>query len=335
MADGGRVRALDAARGLAVASMILVNNVGDPGSTPRQLLHAPWHGMTFADVVFPAFVVMVGASAAVGTPRARRVIRRVVLLIALGLLVNAALAWPVSLGDLRWTGVLQRIALVVLVLALVARRLTTVVPALGVAALLLVVHLAVLSIGALEPADNVARSLDRWLIPAAHLYAGPTDPEGLLGTLSAAACGLLGLAAGRVLLRRDAGSGLRCLALGAALGAAGVALGGAIPLNKRLWTPSFALLTAGIAIAVLAALAAVEPTRIVRAFAPAEWLGRNAIVVYVGSEVLARTTHRLLWPAVDDALAGAAASVSYAALVVLIWLGVASAMHWRRWHVTV
>ncbi|HUQ38726.1 MAG TPA: heparan-alpha-glucosaminide N-acetyltransferase domain-containing protein [Acidimicrobiales bacterium] len=333
----GRLRALDAGRGAAVALMVLVNNPGDPAATPRQLTHAPWHGLTFADVVFPAFVVMVGASAALGRPPWWRVARRVVVLIVLGLVVNAALAWPVEANALRWTGVLQRLAFVGLGVVVVARRRAPWVAA-AVAALCLVAHWIVLTTvegGMLEPAANAARTIDRTLLPVRHLYAGPTDPEGVLGTLSAIAMGVLGLLAARTLLRRDRWNALRALVFGMGLAALGLATSWWMPLNKRLWTPSFALLTGGVTISVLAVLVLVEATRGARALAPLEAFGRNAIVVYVGSEVLARTTHRLLWPVVGDALSGAGASVTYASLVTVLWLAVAAVMHWRRWYVTV
>ena len=55
-----RLRSLDVFRGLAVAGMIVVNNQGSgthafPGTT-----HAPWHGVTPADLVFPFFLVAMG-----------------------------------------------------------------------------------------------------------------------------------------------------------------------------------------------------------------------------------------------------------------------------------
>src|SRR3954454_4013186 len=55
-----RLRSLDVLRGLAIAAMLLVDNPGVPGAHPRQLVHTPWNGLRFADVVFPVFLVAVG-----------------------------------------------------------------------------------------------------------------------------------------------------------------------------------------------------------------------------------------------------------------------------------
>src|SRR3569832_2835006 len=58
-----RLRALDLFRGLTVVGMILVNSSGSD-DVFRLMDHAPWNGLTFADFVFPSFLVIVGVSAA-------------------------------------------------------------------------------------------------------------------------------------------------------------------------------------------------------------------------------------------------------------------------------
>jgi predicted acyltransferase len=54
--------ALDALRGLTIGAMILVNNPGDWGHIYAPLRHAPWHGCTLADLVFPSCLFVVGVA---------------------------------------------------------------------------------------------------------------------------------------------------------------------------------------------------------------------------------------------------------------------------------
>jgi predicted acyltransferase len=118
--DGpGRIISLDALRGLTIAAMILVNNPGSWSHVYGPLRHAEWHGWTFADLVFPFFLFIVGVSVAVSfgrrleagedrRPLYLKIIRRALILFALGLLLNGFPYYDLS--TLRIPGVLQRIA---------------------------------------------------------------------------------------------------------------------------------------------------------------------------------------------------------------------------------
>src|SRR3954463_4372298 len=104
-ADGGkhdRLVSLDLLRGLAVAGMILVNEMagmGSKGPVYSTLLHSKWDGLTLADVGFPAFLMMMGVSVplsfggrneptSLGSDQARRIAWRTVRLIVLGLILS-------------------------------------------------------------------------------------------------------------------------------------------------------------------------------------------------------------------------------------------------------
>ena len=327
------------ARGLAVAGMVLVNNPGDAASAPAQLRHAAWHGLTVADLVFPAFVFFVGASLAFGTPTMRRILWRGVALFVLGLIVNAVLARSMDVSQLRLTGVLQRLALAYVVTALVARWRRPWLWAL-LAVALFIGHWQLLDTQPLEPAHNLSRTIDRNVLDPAHLYrGGPTDPEGVLGTLSTIGTAVLGLLAATWVRGRP-----RSVATSAVLFAAGSlgVISGSwwhhlLPLNKRLWTPSYALLTAGVALLVLAVCH--FSTDVVKRGGPlvvAEALGRNALVVYVGSEVLAAPAHSLVWSPADGLVGSSEfASVVHAVMVTTLWAAVAFLLHRRRWYVTI
>jgi len=57
-----RLKSLDVFRGIAIASMILVNNPGSWKQVYRPLEHAEWHGCTPTDLVFPFFLFIVGGA---------------------------------------------------------------------------------------------------------------------------------------------------------------------------------------------------------------------------------------------------------------------------------
>jgi predicted acyltransferase len=300
-----RLRSLDVLRGLAIAAMIVVNNPGDWSAVFPQLLHAYWFGLTAADVIFPAFVFVMGAATALSIAAARehqlalqtlytRLVRRVVLLIALNLVLNAVSAWP-NVWPLRVPGVLQRIAIAHLVTALVVLHLPPPRRWFVIAGLL-VGHWALLTLvpfdgqpaGTLTPERNLARYIDT-LVFGRHALTIPNDPEGLLGTLTAAATALLGAAAGEW-IRGGPGNRARPTTLTAA-GVVGIVIGlgwsVALPLSKPLWTGSFVLVTAGVTTVVLAMVSRlVDVGAVTRWSQPFVWLGVNAIAVYVGSEMV-------------------------------------------------
>lgn len=305
-----RLLSLDVFRGATIAAMLLVNNPGSWAHIYPPLRHAPWHGCTPTDLIFPFFLFIVGTAMALSFRRYEgssptppvivRVARRSAILILLGLILNGF--WQYDLSTIRIPGVLQRIGLVFLLAAPVVLLFGQARDAwkrwLLSITLLAGYWLALVLFDPSDPfnrQDNLVRTIDRALIGKAHLYAGsPTDPEGLLSTVPALVTTLLGYEAGRVLRDRPGISGVASLLV---LGVAGVAAGWGwdrlMPINKPLWTSSYVLFTAGfaaIALAITYALIDLLPTRrILRTPAkPLASMGVNAITVFVGSGLLAR-----------------------------------------------
>ena len=290
---------LDAFRGLTIAAMVLVNNPGDWGRLSWPLAHAPWHGWTPTDLVFPFFLFMVGMA----LPFSRRVswaeaARRSAVIAGLGLFMAA---YPYfDLATVRIPGVLVRIALCYFAVFALRRVTGPVGQALAALALLigywaLMTRLTVPD-GTppnLEPATNLGAWLDRAVL-GGHLWkqSRTWDPEGLLSTLPAIATTLLGLLAGEWLKAGHAGARKTMVLLGGglALVVAGLAWGRVFPINKNLWTSSYAVFTAGMAAYLFALFFWIADVRGHRAWcAPLVAWGRNAILVFVLSGLLAKT----------------------------------------------
>ncbi len=260
----GRLVSLDVFRGATVAAMILVNNPGDWGHVYWPLDHAPWHGWTPTDLIFPFFLFAVGISVNFSSRlSAAPALRRTAVLIGLGLFMAA---FPYfHLSTLRWPGVLQRIALCYFA-AWAARRFLGVRGQAALAAGILVAYWLLMTQvpgpgggpASLEPETNLAARIDRVFLTG-HMWRQTRtwDPEGLLSTLPAAATTVLGLLAGEWLRSAQAAKvkAMGLLAGGLILVAAGLAWGATFPINKNLWTSSYVLFTGGMAAYALGLLA--------------------------------------------------------------------------------
>jgi predicted acyltransferase len=292
-----RFASVDALRGITVAAMLLVNNPGDWGHVYAPLLHSEWNGCTPTDLVFPFFLFIVGVSIALGiVPRVeadadtaslrRAVLLRAAKIVGLGLLLHLLAFWLLDKPWFRPWGVLQRIGLCFAVAGLLA-TLTRAKAQWAIIAALLLGYWALLAAGgSFAPWDNLASRVDTALLgPMAYQFDAASgrghDPEGLLSTLPAIATTLLGVRAGQWL--RD-GDLKRLLSAAVIALLAGFAWSQWFPLNKNLWTSSYALWAAGWAMLALALCHALIDER--------KWpaLGRrfgvNAIAAYVGSAAM-------------------------------------------------
>ena len=289
-----RLESVDALRGATIAGMLVVNNPGTWSAVYPQLEHAKWHGWTYTDTIFPFFLFTVGVSIALslGARRAagasvdalvRKNTIRAATLFALGLALNLAGYLAFHRAHFRIPGVLQRIALCVLFAGAIYLAAGARGAAVG-AAILLLGYWALLSAGSgsLDPEGNLAARIDRQAL-GPHMFDPAYDPEGLLSTLPAVATTLLGVLAGE-LLRSGARTSRKAAALvagGAIAAGAGLAWGRSFPINKSLWTSSYALAMSGLAAACLGILIAViDLGRVRRPFTPLIALGRNAIAAF-------------------------------------------------------
>ena len=299
-----RLLSLDILRGITVAGMILVNNGW--GESFEMLGHSKWNGMTPCDLVFPFFLFIMGISCYLSlvksefkpTPQViRRIVKRTVLLFAIGLFINwfdhAIEGDLLCFGHLRIWAVMQRIALcygIVSLFALFCNHKYTLHTIVG----LLVVYTAIIVLGNGYEYDadvNILAQADLKLFGYDHIYhKSPVDPEGLMGTISSVAHVLLGFYCGMLIRKRETVE-QKVIAL-FVVGAIGV-IGGyllsyGLPLNKRIWSPSYVLMTCGLASLLQALLMYVIDIQ-----KKSGWttffhvFGVNALALYVSSELLA------------------------------------------------
>ncbi|MEO6068748.1 MAG: heparan-alpha-glucosaminide N-acetyltransferase domain-containing protein [Gemmatimonadales bacterium] len=364
----GRIRSLDAFRGLTIAGMILVNNPGSWATIYPPLEHATWNGWTPTDLIFPFFVFIMGISAGLviprrlgaGVPRARvagQVVVRSLLLFLIGLALNGFPNYDLS--TIRVMGVLQRLALCYLATGLIITFSSPRVWRYAVAALLLGYWIALLVVpvpgfgaGVLDPDGNLPQYVDA-LILGGHRWQTAWDPEGILSTFPAIATCLLGALTWRWLdeERSVADHALGLMLGGDALLVLGWAWSWVFPINKNLWSSSYVLWTAGMAMLVLAAMMWVMDglgkTKWAR---PLEHYGANALAVFVLSGVVGRGLNLIkVGPVVeghsvplkawilaaffDPWLSPVNASLGFAVMVVFVFWGVAYLMYRKGWYV--
>jgi predicted acyltransferase len=267
-------------------------------------------------------------------------------------------AYELHAPGIRIPGVLQRIGVCFFLASLaylwLPRRLLpwlVGVLLLGYWALLLFVPVPGHGPGLIDdPAHNIASYVDRLLLEGHLWIAGVRDPEGPLHTLTALCTTLFGVFAGEAL--RDTGSApertLRLFLRGSGLVLLGYLWSWLLPINKPLWTSSYAVFTAGLATCGLAAtywLVDVRGHR--RAAAPFITYGVNAITVFVGSAAAHRllssiqvtpelSVPRWVYHQLDGtALSPHAASLAFSLLWVFAWYLVLRVMQARGWIIRV
>ncbi|XP_041019918.1 heparan-alpha-glucosaminide N-acetyltransferase isoform X2 [Juglans microcarpa x Juglans regia] len=288
-----RVASLDIFRGLTVALMILVDDAG--GEWP-MIGHAPWNGCNLADFVMPFFLFIVGMAIALALKRIpsrpmaiRKVIFRTLKLLFWGLLLQGGfshapdkLTYGVDMKKIRWCGILQ--------------------VACGMS-------------GKLDPPCNAVGYIDRLVLGLNHMYQHPAwkrskactdnspyegpfrsdapswcyapfEPEGVLSSISSILSTIIGLHFGHVLVHFEGHPDrLKHWSLmGFALLILGITLHftDAIPLNKQLYTFSYVCVTSGAAALVFSAFYIIVDIWGLRyLFLPLEWIGMNAMFVYV------------------------------------------------------
>lgn len=277
-------------------------------SMSNQLHHSVWNGFTFYDLIFPLFIFIAGVSMPFSFTRtldqqgvdrtaAKRkiygsLIRRTLLLIVLGMVVNGVLEWK-GYAQTRFASVLGRIALSCFFAAIIYLNTnfrTRIIWFIGILSgyWLMMVFIPVpgFGAGALTPAGNLSAWFDRLFLPG-KLHRSVYDPEGLLSTIPAIATALLGIFTGELLRRQAMNSRQKVLCLfitGVFFLAAGKCWGAVFPVNKTLWSSSFVLYAGGWSLLLLAVFYLIIDVCGFKNWAmPLVWMGCNSILIYMAA----------------------------------------------------
>ena len=315
MSTSPRFLALDVFRGMTVCFMIIVNNPGSWANLFAPLAHAKWHGFTPTDLVFPAFLFAVGNALSFvekkwsGWPTGKvvwKILKRTFIIFLLGWLLywfpfvekDDAGNWIMApLSETRIFGVLQRIALCYGIAALMVYFLKP-KTVMIVTVLILVLYGPVLWLTGDMPdplslQGNAILKLDRWLIGENHMYRGEGiafDPEGFLSTFPAVANVIGGYFVGKFIQANGKNYETLAKLLLAGFGLIAIAYlwDYSFPVNKKLWTSTFAVYTVGLSTLIIATILFIidflHKTRWTYFF---DVFGKNPLGIYIFSGLLA------------------------------------------------
>ena len=313
-ATSQRSLALDIFRGMTVCFMIIVNTPGSETFAYPPLKHAAWHGLTPTDLVFPSFLFAVGNAMSFASKKFEtmsqgavlgKILRRTLLIFLLGYLMywfpffreTPDGHWGlIPIAHTRIMGVLERIALCYGIASLLIYYLSPrTVLVLAVCFLLGYWIILVMAGSGTDPfsmTGNAGYLVDKWILGENHMYHGEGvafDPEGLLSTLPAVVNVIAGYFAGVYISRKGREyEGLTKLLLwGCGLITLALAWNMVFPINKKLWTSSFVLVTVGIDLVLIAFLIYTIEFRKKVSWTPFfNVFGKNPLFIYLLSELL-------------------------------------------------
>jgi predicted acyltransferase len=308
-----RFTALDIFRGMTICFMIIVNTPGNEETTFGFLKHADWNGFTPTDLVFPSFLFAVGNALSFANKRRGslptktamlKIAKRTCLIFLVGYLMywfpffsldsdSHIVLSPIS--HTRIMGVLQRIALCYGIVAILVHFFhREKILAVGIGSLAFYwMFLVWFGSPGLEytKTGNAVLSFDSLTLGVDHLYNGegfPFDPEGILSTLPALFNVICGYIAGDYIQRKGINHKIlvQFVFLGLGLLVMAYSWNHIFPINKKLWTSSYAVLTVGLDNLLLAAIIyATDFLKIKQGRNFFQAFGKNPLAIYVLSEI--------------------------------------------------
>ncbi len=281
---------------------------GENSFLVEQMHHVKWHGLAFMDLIFPTFLFISGISFPFSFAKQKalkhskwqihlKIVKRALILVFLGLVYNGLLS-NYNLSELRFCSVLGRIGLAWMVAAILfvnCPRNARIV----ICTLLLISYYFILRFCSVPDAPsgsdpfslewNFAGYVDRILMPG-RLYLKTFDPEGLLGLIPASATAMMGMFTGEF-VRESKFSGKRkaflMIACSVALLAIGLLWSTFFPINKNLWSSSFALVVAAYSLFMFAIFYYIIDVKEHRKWAfPFKVIGMNSITIYLAMEFI-------------------------------------------------
>lgn len=322
-ANNGRLLSLDILRGVTIAGMIMVNNPGSWSFIYAPLGHAQWNGLTPTDLVFPFFMFIMGISTYISLrkfnfefskPTLYKILKRTIVIFLIGLgiswlslsfrIFNASLDSDLSFigrlaravtdfEHLRILGVMQRLALTYGITSLIAIFVKhRYIPYIVAITLIGYFLLLLFGNGFQFSENNIVSIVDRAILGANHMYVDSgvvLDPEGLLSTIPAICHVLIGFYIGKILMNtKDNHVRIESLFIaGAIMTFVGFMLSYGCPINKKIWSPTYVLVTCGLASTLLALLVWIIDIKGYKRWSVFfESFGVNPLFIYVMAGVL-------------------------------------------------
>ncbi len=321
-----RFYSLDVFRGATVCLMILVNNPGNWAHIYPPLDHAPWHGLTPTDLVFPFFLFAVGNALSFVMPRLqaggdgvfwKKIIKRSLLIYLIGLFLTW---WPFFFwkGDhlvfrhwvdpdnpqngVRILGVLARIAIAYFFASIIIYYFKP-RSAFLIGLILLLLYWALCFLLG-DPSDPYSMTgwfgnrVDKAILHIPHMYKGegiPFDPEGIMSTMGAIVQVIFGYLVGDYIQKKGKNfemiSGL--FVAGAVMLFTGFCWDMVFPINKKIWTSSYVIYTTGLATIIIATMIYIIEIKNVKVWLSKffDVFGKNALFVFALSAFLPK----ILW----------------------------------------
>lgn len=311
-----RFLSLDVFRGMTICFMIIVNTPGSGAIPFSPLEHAQWHGFTPTDLVFPSFLFAVGNAMSFSLGRYKemgnaaflqKVLKRTILIFLLGYLMywfpffrlnEAGHIIGAPIANTRIMGVLQRIALSYFFASIfihyVSTRNVKIISVLLLAGYWIILLLFGDHHQPYSMLGNAGIYLDKFLMGPNHMYHGEGvafDPEGWLSTMTSIVNVVVGYFAGKFI--QEKGKGFETISKLMLVGILFIFIAlwwnMIFPINKKLWSSPFVLLTTGIDLLLISALIYILEIKNQHAL---KWtnfflvFGKNPLFIYILSEIL-------------------------------------------------
>jgi predicted acyltransferase len=317
-----RIISLDYFRGATICLMIIVSMPGNYETTYAPLLHAQWHGFTLTDLVFPSFLFASGNAVAITIEKSNlskqqqitKALKRAGTIFLLGILLywfpffsfdSNGFKWlPIS--EIRIMGVLQRIALCYFIVIILIQYLpANYIFLIGLLLLPLywyLLHILPHGEDIMGIRDNAATILDLRLLGEKHMYYGEGfafEPEGILSTIPALSNTIAGFLTAYYLRVKNITrcAILKLLVTGVALAATGYFWNYSFPVNKKLWSSSFVLLTTGLDIIFLMFIVYTVEIKNYNLFQNFfKIFGKNPLFIYLFFETLGKIIYMIRMP---------------------------------------
>ncbi len=276
-----RLLSLDALRGFDMffisgggTFLVLLNGkTGWPwvDTIAEQLEHVAWDGFVFYDFIFPLFLFIAGVSLSfslnkgISTGQAKtalykKLFVRMLLLIALGMLYKNSPFPYFEPSAIRLGSVLGRIGIACFVAGVLYLNFSRIQRIYWVAGILLSYYAALFLIpvpgygpGDLSFEGNLVGWFDRTFLPG-RLRQVTFDELGLLTQLPALCITVFGSMAGDLIRSKSSENKktLNLVLIGTLCVLIGIIWNMHFPINKRLWSSSFIMLTSGLGFLILA-----------------------------------------------------------------------------------